>query len=213
MICDLVFEYTSKYPDEAPKIEIEEENFEPDVRGKLMDALKQTIEENLGMEMIFGIVGAAQELLNSLFDQMKIDREEAKEKKAKEEEEKERKKFEGKILFHIPERSKIFSISTSNIISGTVVNVETFMKWKTDFEAEMGIAAQRAKENDANRKPTGKELFMRDKSLLDSDIIFLQSQGDSVENVKIDESLFQNLDLNEELPSDSDDDDPDWKPS
>lgn len=77
----------------------------------------------------------------------------------------------------------------------------------------MGIAAQRAKDNDTNRKPTGKELFMIDKSLLDSDIIFLQSQGDSVENVKIDESLFQNLDLNEELPSDSDSDDPDWKES
>ncbi len=93
------------------------------------------------------------------------------------------------------------------------MTVETFMKWRTEFEAEMGIAEQRAKDNDTNRKPTGKELFMRDKSLLDSDIIFLQSQGDSVENVKIDESLFQNLDLNEELPSDSDSDDPDWKAS
>lgn len=87
------------------------------------------------------------------------------------------------------------------------------MKWRADFEAEMGIAAQRAKDNDTNRKPSGKELFMRDKSLLDSDILFLQSQGDSIENVKIDESLFQNLDLNEELPSDSDSDDPDYAPT
>lgn len=49
------------------------------------------------MEMIFGIVGCAQEHLNTLFDQMKIDRELAKEMKEKEEEEKERKKFEGEF--------------------------------------------------------------------------------------------------------------------
>lgn len=95
LTCDLVFEYKQKYPDEPPGLEIEDENFERDVRVKLMDAIKQTIEENLGMEMIFGIVGCAQELLNSLFDQIKIDREAAKELKEKEEEEKERKKFEG----------------------------------------------------------------------------------------------------------------------
>lgn len=63
-----------------------------------MDAIKQTIEENLGMEMIFGIVGCAQEHLNTLFDQMKIDKELAKELKQKEEEEKERKRFEGELI-------------------------------------------------------------------------------------------------------------------
>lgn len=82
----------------APIIEIEEENFEKDIKVKLLDAIKETIEENMGMEMIFGIVGCAQELLNTLFDQMKIDREEAKEKKEQEEEEKERKKFEGEYF-------------------------------------------------------------------------------------------------------------------
>lgn len=97
LACDLVFEYTPKYPDEKPKIEIEEENFESDIKEKLLDAINQTIEENIGMEMIFGIVGCAQEHLNTLFDQIKIDRELAKELKEKEEEEKERKKFEGKL--------------------------------------------------------------------------------------------------------------------
>jgi hypothetical protein len=88
------------------------------------------------------------------------------------------------------------------------------MKWRDEFEKEMGIAEKKAKEAEANRKLTGRELFMRDQSLIDSDLIFLQQAGDSIENVKIDESLFQALDLEgEDLPSDDDDsDDPDYKP-
>lgn len=86
------------------------------------------------------------------------------------------------------------------------------MNWRNEFEKEFGIAEKKAKELDANRKLTGRELFMRDQSLIDSDLIFLQQAGDSIENVKIDESLFQALDLEgEDLPSD-DDDDSDYKP-
>jgi hypothetical protein len=92
------------------------------------------------------------------------------------------------------------------------VSVETFMVWRNDFEKEFGIAEKKAKEADANRKLTGRELFMRDQTLIDSDILFLTAAGDSIENVKIDESLFQALDLEDELPSDDDSDDPDYKP-
>lgn len=190
--CDLVFTYTPKYPDEKPIIEIEEEiNFESDTREKVEEALNTCIEENLGTEMIFSLVGCTQEVLNTLFDQIKIDREELRERKEREIEEIELKKFEG-----------------------TRVTVETFMKWRNEFEAELGIAEKRAKENESNRKLTGRELFLKDQSLLDSDIRFLTENGDSIENVKIDESLFQNLDLDEgDLPSDEESDDPDWKPS
>jgi hypothetical protein len=93
------------------------------------------------------------------------------------------------------------------------VTVETFMNWKNSFEIEMGIAEKKAKALEGNRKLTGRELFMRDQSLIDSDIAFLQAQGDTVEKVTIDESLFQALDLDgEDLPSDEDSDDPDYKP-
>lgn len=86
------------------------------------------------------------------------------------------------------------------------------MTWRNAFELEMGIAEKKAKELAENRKLTGRELFLRDQSLIDSDILFLQQAGDSIENVKIDESLFQALDLDgEDLPSD-DDDDSDYKP-
>ncbi|XP_070503597.1 RWD domain-containing protein 1 [Chironomus tepperi] len=191
LCCDLVFTYTAKYPDEKPIVEIEDEiNFESDIKKKVLDGINSCIEENLGTEMIFSIVGSTQELLNSLFDQIKIEREEQRERKEREIEEIELKKFEG-----------------------TRVTVETFMNWRNDFEAEMGIAEKRAKENETNRKLTGRELFLKDQSLLDSDIRFLTENGDSIENVKIDESLFQNLDLEEDLPSGDESDDPDWKPS
>jgi len=164
--CDLVFTYRPKYPDEKPIVEIEEEtNFESDIKKKVLDAINSCIDENLGTEMIFSIVGCTQELLDTLFDQIKIEREEKLERKKREIEEIELKKFQG-----------------------TIVTVETFMKWRNEFEAEMGIAEKRAKENELNRKLTGRELFLRDQSLLDSDIRFLTENGDSIENVKIDES-------------------------
>lgn len=207
LCCDLIFEYKSKYPDEAPILEIAEENFESDVKKKLLENLNATIEENLGMEMIFSIVGNAQELLNTLFDEIKADRELQKELKEKEKEELERKKFEGN------KKLNVYKKMIYSNLPGTRVTVETFMKWRMEFETEMGITDKKNKENEATRKLTGRELFLRDQSLLDSDIIFLQSQGDSIENVKIDESLFQNMDLEEDLPSDSDSDDPDYKPT
>lgn len=93
---------------------------------------------------------------------------------------------------------------------GTRVNVETFLAWRTQFEIETGIAAKKEKASVAAKKLTGKELFLRDNTLNDSDIKFLLEAGDSIESVKIDESLFQNIeDL--ELGSD-DDDDEDYNP-
>lgn len=86
------------------------------------------------------------------------------------------------------------------------------MTWRNAFELEMGIAEKKAKELEANRKLTGRELFMRDQSLIDSDIAFLEAQGDTVEKVVFNESLFQALDIGEDLPSDDDSDDSDYKP-
>lgn len=93
---------------------------------------------------------------------------------------------------------------------GTRVTVETFLKWRTEFEHEMGIAQKREKQLSENKKLTGRELFMRDNTLNESDLKYLMEAGDSVENVKIDESLFQNL---EDLDFGSgEDDDEDYVP-
>lgn len=94
--CDFLFTFTTKYPDEAPLLDIEKVNFEDDlVREKLLDYMNQCVEENIGTEMIFTLVAGTQELLNTLFDEIKLSREELKMKKEQELEEAERKRFEG----------------------------------------------------------------------------------------------------------------------
>ncbi|XP_011182684.1 RWD domain-containing protein 1 [Zeugodacus cucurbitae] len=188
MACKLVFTYTPTYPDEAPEVEIEDPvNLEELYEDKLLEHLKKTIEENIGMEMIFTLVSSAQEWLNERWDDYKLHEEEERARKLLEAEEAERKKFEGHR-----------------------VTVESFLKWRAEFEESTGIAAKREKNNDS-KKLTGKELFMRDTTLNDSDIKFLLEAGDSIENVKIDETLFQDIgDL--ELGDEDDSDDEDWVP-
>lgn len=88
---------------------------------------------------------------------------------------------------------------------GTRVTVETFLNWRNEYERDIGIADKREKQSKIG-KLTGRELFMQDKTLNESDLKFLEAAGDSVENVKIDESLFQNMD-DLEFGSDEDDDD------
>lgn len=185
--CKLVFTFTAKYPDEAPVVEMDDPiNFEESYESKLLEHLHKTIEENLGMEMIFSLVSSAQEWLNVKWDELKQEEENEKTRKLMEAEEAERKKFEG-----------------------TRVTVETFMKWKMDFEESTGIAAKRDKISDS-KKLTGRELFLRDNTLNESDIKYLIEAGENVESIKIDESLFQNIG---DLDLDSDDDDESWLPN
>lgn len=82
--------------------------------------------------------------------------------------------------------------------------METFLTWRNEFERDVGIKEKREKQT-TNRKLTGRELFTRDTTLNDSDLKFLAAAGEPVENVKIDEALFQNLD-DLEFGSDEDDD-------
>ncbi|BES95017.1 unnamed protein product [Nesidiocoris tenuis] len=165
--CLLKFEYTPTYPEEIPIIEVEDvENLDESKVEELQEFLIQQASENLGMVMIFTLVSAAQEWVNTLSDNMRIRKQQAEEEKKKTEEEEERKKFEG-----------------------TRVTIESFLAWKQAFEEEMGFLQQREKQG-KNRKMTGKELFMTDKSLNESDLKFLE-EGDLV---KVDESLFQDMD-------------------
>lgn len=87
--------------------------------------------------------------------------------------------------------------------------METFLNWRKEFEQDTGIAQKREKQQAESKKLTGRELFLTDLTLVESDLKFLLAAGESVENVKIDESLFQNL---EDLDLGSDDDDEDYVP-
>ncbi|XP_072939367.1 RWD domain-containing protein 1 [Epargyreus clarus] len=183
LACRLVFTYTPKYPDELPVVEIDnEENFDDVVdKSQLLTYLTEQGEENLGMVMVFTLVSSGQEWLNDKWDAIKKEREEQMLAKKKAEEEAELKRFEG-----------------------TRVTVESFLAWRKQFEIDMGIPAKREKEAKDKNKLTGKELFLRDTTLNESDLKFLED-GDAV---KVDESLFQDLD---DLDI-SDEDDEDYVP-
>lgn len=183
LACQLIFTYVAKYPDELPLIEIDnEENFDDVVdKTELLTHLTEEGKENLGMVMVFTLVSAGQEWLNVKWDTIKKEREEQILAKLKADEEAELKRFEG-----------------------TRVTVESFLAWRKQFEIDMGIPAKREKEIKDRTKLTGKELFLRDQTLNESDLKFLDD-GDAV---KVDESLFQDLD---DLDI-SDEDDADYVP-
>ncbi|XP_075215964.1 RWD domain-containing protein 1 [Lycorma delicatula] len=164
LLARLKFEYTPKYPEETPLLDFDSaEGLDDSQQEALLSFLKSQAEENIGMVMIFTLVSAAQEWLNNLNDETRRVQEEMEEKRIKDEEEAERKRFEG-----------------------TRVTVESFLAWKKAFDIEMGYNREKEKD-EKSKKLTGRELFLRDKSLNESDLKFLEEGGDSV---KVDESLF-----------------------
>jgi len=182
----LKFTFTPTYPSEAPLVEFEEtENIEDEHLDELKEEIKKQIEENMGMPMVFTIVSAAIEWLGEKNDQIKRDAEEAVRRKKEAEEEEERKKLEG-----------------------TKVTIESFLAWKAEFDRER-LEKKGIKQKTGKEKLSGKELFMTDTTLNDSDIKFLADAGDTA--VTVDESLFEDLD-DLDLDDEEESDDPDWNP-
>ncbi|XP_050521224.1 RWD domain-containing protein 1 [Daktulosphaira vitifoliae] len=178
--CCLKFQYIDKYPDEPPIVEIDDVVGFEDQENELLEHLIQQAQDNVGMVMIFTLVSAAQEWMNEYSDREKKQKEHNEEKRREKEIEAEMKRFEG-----------------------TKVTVESFLRWKFQFEEDMGVLKKRNDE-DKSKKMTGRELFMTDKSLNESDLKFLE-EGDSI---KVDESLFEeieDLDLEDEESSENDD--------
>ncbi|KAK2174433.1 hypothetical protein NP493_803g00021 [Ridgeia piscesae] len=182
--CVLQFCLPAKYPDEAPVVEVEEyDNIEDSYITDLTDFIKEQAEENLGEVMVFTLVSAVQERLTDLVEAAERERVEEIERKEKEKHAAEQKKFEG-----------------------TVVTIETFLAWKAKFTAEMEeLKRKRGEIKKECSKLSGRELFMTDNTLDDSDVKFLEAEGG--DPVEVDESLFQDLDdlgLDDELGEDFD---------
>lgn len=157
-----------KYPEEAPILAIDKwENLPESEVERLKEHLDDLASKNLGTVMVYTLIGAAQEWLNDYEDNNKKEAALEHEKKAKIQADLERKKFEG-----------------------TQVTKETFLKWKLSFDAERCMLKP-IDVIDKSKKLTGRELFMKDNTLNESDLKFLEEDG---EVVKVNESLFQDLD-------------------
>ncbi|XP_046583260.1 RWD domain-containing protein 1-like [Haliotis rubra] len=169
--CLVQFTYVENYPDEPPLMEIiDPENLDDADVESLTQYLNEQAQENIGMAMVFTLVSALQERLTTNVEDAQRKVVEDKEREQRVLEEIERKRFEG-----------------------TRVTVESFMSWKQKFDAEMAeLKKSKTDVEVTSKKLTGYELFMRDSSMNDSDVQFLQSAD--ADTVEVDESLFQDMD-------------------
>jgi hypothetical protein len=127
----LKVEYPPDYPDEAPRLDILAPPNAPkykffdiqEDKGNLLSSLEPTIEENLGMAMIFSLVSSLKDAAELLISERQKAAQALREvARAKVEEEENRK-------FH-----------------GTPVNRETFLAWRERFRTEMAEEERRRKE-------------------------------------------------------------------
>lgn len=148
--------YPEAYPDEAPMLDLQSTpnaaphewfNVSQD-KERLLRGLEETIQENLGMAMVFTLVTTLKEAAENLV-------EERKQAKDKEHEE--------AVLAAEREENKKFQ--------GTPVTPETFLKWRADFIKEMEELRQKEDEERLTElkkakvkepvKLTGKQLWER----------------------------------------------------
>lgn len=127
----LTVRYPEDYPDKAPHLDLsadDGENKHPlfsiaDDKEELLKALEPVVEENMGMAMVFTLVTTLKEEAEQLALRRREAAAKVHEEKVLEAERKENEKFQG-----------------------TMVNRETFLKWRDDFVKEM--EEKRQKEED-----------------------------------------------------------------
>jgi len=152
----LAVRYPEEYPDKAPILEVlAPQNAQPhshlnlaEDRTQLLQGLEVTIEENIGMAMVFTLVSALKDAAEQLVLDRKQTTAEAHEERVLAAEREENKKFHG-----------------------TPVNRETFLRWRESFLMEMEEARVREEEERAAemkkariKEPTrltGKQLWER----------------------------------------------------
>lgn len=141
----LQVKYPDEYPEVPPILDLLPSSNAPvhpyfsvaSDRESLLDGLKETIEENMGMAMIFTIYSTLKDNAEQLIAQ--------RQQAARDEQEQ-------KLLALEREENKKFH--------GTPVNPETFMKWRNDFKREMEelkIKEEEAEEAAEKKKNRGKE--------------------------------------------------------
>ncbi|ETI22182.1 hypothetical protein G647_06255 [Cladophialophora carrionii CBS 160.54] len=151
--------YPDAYPDVGPHLDISAPPNAPrhphlDVgedKARLLDALGPTIEDNLGMAMVFTLVTTLKEAAEVLISDRIRQAEEAREVLVREKEEEENRKFHG-----------------------TLVNRERFLEWRERFRREMEEKERKAREEEEaeekkkrgggkaeEKRLTGKQLWER----------------------------------------------------
>ncbi|KAK2755929.1 hypothetical protein FQN54_005725 [Arachnomyces sp. PD_36] len=142
----LQISYPEEYPDVAPGLEIMTPPNAPkhphldiqEDRSRLIEALEPSIEENMGMAMVFTLVSTLKDCAELLISERQAAIDALKEVEAAKAEEEENRKFQG-----------------------TAVTRETFIKWREGFQAELQEEERRKREEkeaeEKKKKPSARE--------------------------------------------------------
>ncbi|KAL2865472.1 RWD domain-containing protein [Aspergillus lucknowensis] len=143
--------YPEEYPDVAPELEISVPPNAPrhprlninEDHDRLLEALQPTIEENMGMAMVFTLVSALKESAELLMAERVNAVHAEKEMEAAMAEEEENRKFQG-----------------------TTVNRETFLAWLERFKKEMEEEKRLREEKEAEEKKANKKAAVKEEKKL-----------------------------------------------
>lgn len=150
----LQVQYPEDYPDEAPRLDLSTPPNAPKHRyldiqedkTRLLDALEPTIEENMGMAMIFSLVSTLKDGAELLISERQKAVQAEKEFEAQKAEEAENAKFHG-----------------------TAVTRESFLEWREKFRKEMEDAEKRRQEEalaeDKKKRSAKEEVRLTGKQL------------------------------------------------
>lgn len=175
--------YPPKYPDVGPDLEL----FAPpnaskhphiditESKDQLLDSVRPTIEDNMGMVMVFAIVGTLEETVQRLVEESQGVIIEAKARKAEAEEEAENRKFKG-----------------------TPVTRENFLEWSDRFRREMEekeqekirLEEEAEEKNNKKKGPVKKEKKLTGKQLFERG---LTSKGGDDEEFEDEDEISENV--------------------
>jgi ParB-like chromosome segregation protein Spo0J len=149
--------YPEAYPDVGPYLDVTSPPnaskyplLDPaEDKAQLLEKLEPTIEESLGMAMVFTLVSTLKEAAEALIEERQKAEEQAREVAARKAEEEENRKFHG-----------------------TVVTPESFLEWRSKFRKEMEEKEKLRKEEEESdakgkkgkveeKKLTGRQLWER----------------------------------------------------